>query len=219
MKKVLAAGFVLGVLASAHGAAAADLSVAPLYNAPPAQVTPVYNWTGFYLGANGGGGWGHSHWNTATTEIGLAGGQAAAPSATTGNRQRGVRRRGRYRLVSALTGSRTIDRLPWRLQHQRQLAFHSAADASAMSFDRVMPYATGGLAVGDIRAVAPGFAGGMSTNAGWTLGGGVEVALPGNWTHQSGISARRSWQLQLRPAAAPGRPTTSRCRRTCFAPA
>ena len=50
------------------------------------------------------------------------------------------------------------------------------------SFDRVMPYATGGLAVGDIRAATPGFAGGTSTNAGWTLGGGVEVALPGNWS-------------------------------------
>ena len=50
------------------------------------------------------------------------------------------------------------------------------------SFDRVMPYVTGGLAVGDIRAATPGLAGGTSTNAGWTLGGGVEVALPGNWT-------------------------------------
>ena len=50
------------------------------------------------------------------------------------------------------------------------------------SFDRVMPYVTGGLAVGDIRAATPGLAGGSATNAGWTLGGGLEVALPGNWT-------------------------------------
>ena len=50
------------------------------------------------------------------------------------------------------------------------------------SFDRVMPYVTGGLAVGDIRAATPGLAGGTSTNAGWTLGGGIEFALPGNWT-------------------------------------
>jgi outer membrane immunogenic protein len=34
----------------------------------------------------------------------------------------------------------------------------------------------------NFRAAAPGFTGGTSTNAGWTLGGGVEVALPGNWS-------------------------------------
>ena len=25
---------------------------------------PVYNWTGFYIGANGGGGFGYSKWDT-----------------------------------------------------------------------------------------------------------------------------------------------------------
>ncbi len=50
------------------------------------------------------------------------------------------------------------------------------------AFDGIMPYVTGGLAVGDIRASAPGFPGGSSTNAGWTVGGGLEFALPGNWT-------------------------------------
>ena len=42
---------------SATGALAADLSVAPLYKAPPAPA-PGYNWSGFYAGVNGGGGWG-----------------------------------------------------------------------------------------------------------------------------------------------------------------
>jgi outer membrane immunogenic protein len=45
-----------------------------------------------------------------------------------------------------------------------------------------LPYVTGGLAVGDIRAASPGFAGANTTNAGWTVGGGLEVALPGNWS-------------------------------------
>jgi outer membrane immunogenic protein len=45
-----------------------------------------------------------------------------------------------------------------------------------------MPYVTGGLAVGDIRASVPGLPGSTNTNAGWTVGGGVEVALPGNWS-------------------------------------
>jgi outer membrane immunogenic protein len=50
------------------------------------------------------------------------------------------------------------------------------------AFDRFMPFVAGGLAVGDIRATAPGFAGATQTNAGWTVGGGLEFALSNNWT-------------------------------------
>ena len=39
-------------------AAAADLPAAPAYKAP-APVAAVYNWTGFYVGGNGGYGWGN----------------------------------------------------------------------------------------------------------------------------------------------------------------
>ena len=50
------------------------------------------------------------------------------------------------------------------------------------AFGGILPYVTGGLAVGDIRANMPGFAVASTTNAGWTVGAGLEVALPGNWT-------------------------------------
>jgi opacity protein-like surface antigen len=50
------------------------------------------------------------------------------------------------------------------------------------AFGGILPYVTGGLAVGDIRAATPGFAGASDTNAGWTAGGGIEFALPGNWS-------------------------------------
>jgi outer membrane immunogenic protein len=48
--------------------------------------------------------------------------------------------------------------------------------------DRWLPYVTGGLAVGDIKATVPGLNGIDKTNAGWTAGGGLEFALSGNWT-------------------------------------
>jgi outer membrane immunogenic protein len=48
--------------------------------------------------------------------------------------------------------------------------------------DRFMPYVTGGAAFGDIRASTPGFSQASANNAGWTLGGGLEAALVGNWT-------------------------------------
>jgi outer membrane immunogenic protein len=44
-------------VASAATVLAADLP-RPVYRAPPPPPSP-YNWTGFYLGANVGGGWGH----------------------------------------------------------------------------------------------------------------------------------------------------------------
>jgi len=54
IKKIVAGCFAVGALLTVQCAAAADLSVAPLYKAPPAQLTQAYNWTGFYIGANGG---------------------------------------------------------------------------------------------------------------------------------------------------------------------
>ena len=47
---------------------------------------------------------------------------------------------------------------------------------------RFMPFVTGGAAFGDIRASTPGLGGGNTTNAGWTVGAGIEFALVGNWT-------------------------------------
>lgn len=43
-----------------------------------------------------------------------------------------------------------------------------------------MPYFTGGLAVGDVKASQAGFAGERETKAGWTVGGGVEAAVAAN---------------------------------------
>src|SRR6266513_2755087 len=64
MNRFVGAFFLAAALVAAQRAAAADLSVAP-----------VYNWTGFYIGANGGGGWGRSWWQSQSTAINLSGAQ------------------------------------------------------------------------------------------------------------------------------------------------
>ncbi len=181
MKKVLATAFSFGVLVTAQCAVAADLSLAPLYKAPPPEVTQAYNWTGFYFGANGGGGWGHSYWSNNATGIGLSGGQVGG---TVGyNRQLGSVVFGVEGDIdwSGLNGTNTTVGCPGGCSTSDSW-LSTVRGRIGYSFDRVMPYVTGGLAVGDIRAATPGLAGGTSTNAGWTLGGGIEVALPGNWT-------------------------------------
>ena len=57
MKKVLLS--TVALIAFAAPAAAADLAARPYTKAPPAPIAVVYDWSGFYIGANGG--WGSSH--------------------------------------------------------------------------------------------------------------------------------------------------------------
>jgi len=58
MKKLLLSAIALVSLTGS--AVAADMAVKA---APPPPVIPIYNWTGFYIGANGGWGTSHSCWN------------------------------------------------------------------------------------------------------------------------------------------------------------
>jgi outer membrane immunogenic protein len=181
MKKVVAASFALGALVAARGAVAADLSLAPLYKAPPAEVAQAYDWTGFYFGVNGGGGWGHSFWGANGTGLGLSGGQVGGTvgyNKQLGNVVFGVEGDLDW---SSFEGSRTTAGCPGGCGTSDSW-LSTARGRVGYAFGRFMPYVTGGLAVGDIRAAAPGIGSGSSTNAGWTLGGGLEVALPGNWT-------------------------------------
>ena len=56
MKKILLATVALVALGATMPALAADLGArAPYYSKAPAYVAPIYNWTGFYIGAHLGG--------------------------------------------------------------------------------------------------------------------------------------------------------------------
>src|ERR1700740_1735926 len=61
MKKALLVGVSLAVLGSAP-AFAADLAARHVYTKAPV-VAPIYNWAGFYVGFNAGGGWSHNCWD------------------------------------------------------------------------------------------------------------------------------------------------------------
>src|SRR6478752_4637135 len=64
MKKFLLGTVGLLALGMAAPASAADLAARPYTKAPPPMVAPIYDWTGFYIGANGGWGSSHSCWDT-----------------------------------------------------------------------------------------------------------------------------------------------------------
>ncbi|MFL6819658.1 MAG: outer membrane protein [Bradyrhizobium sp.] len=68
MKKFLLAA--AGALTMISSASAADLAARPYTKAPPPMVAALYDWSGFYLGINGGGAWSHKCWDIAPVVLG-----------------------------------------------------------------------------------------------------------------------------------------------------
>jgi len=177
MKRVFLASVLLMALTGA--AAAADLppAPAPYYKAPYAP--PYYNWTGFYLGVNGGGGFGRSSWDS-TGGFDLTG---ALAGGTIGyNYQYGRAVIGAEGDIdwSGMKGSTTAGCAAGCQTSDSWLS--TVRGRLGYAADRFLPYVTGGAAFGNIQASTPGFAGSSTTNLGWTVGAGIEFALAGNWT-------------------------------------
>ena len=59
MRKLVFAGVTLAALGVVQPAKSADLPAEPAYKTAP-LIVPVYDWTGFYVGVNGGYSWGNS---------------------------------------------------------------------------------------------------------------------------------------------------------------
>ncbi len=163
-------------------ASAADLARrAPppvVTKAPPPPAYAPYNWTGAYIGVNGGYGFGRSKWSSLPANFdvkgGLAGGQLGY-NWQFGQFVYGVEADGDW------TDLRGTD-CGGASCRTRNDFLSTVRGRAGIAIDRLMPYVTGGLAVGNIRATVPGFAGIDQTNAGWTAGGGLEYALSNNWT-------------------------------------
>jgi outer membrane immunogenic protein len=183
MKYLLRAGIALGALAGIIGSAtAADLPrQQPMYKAP-AYVAPVFNWTGAYIGINGGGGWGTSNYKGAGQSFDVSGGLVGA---TVGyNWQFGT---------WVIGGEADIDWSNISGSTNSGLCFGAACETKneflstirgrvGYSFERFMPYITGGIAIGNVKASSPGFSTVDNTNVGWTVGTGVEFAFAPQWT-------------------------------------
>jgi outer membrane immunogenic protein len=65
MKTLLLGAVGLVVLGSAAPALAADLAAPPYTKAPGPTMAAIYDWSGFYIGANGGWGSSRNCWNSA----------------------------------------------------------------------------------------------------------------------------------------------------------
>ena len=181
MRKFLLASAAFA-LAFAAAANAADLQRAPPPVMPtkgPPFVSPVLDWTGFYVGVNGGGGWGHS-WSDLTggfhTSGGVVGGTAGY-NAQFGSWVLGLEGDLDW---SDVGGTSNAAGCPGCGVQNDWLG--TARGRVGYAFGNFLPYVTGGLAVGDVNATAPGFTGQTNTQVGWAAGAGAEYALSRNWS-------------------------------------
>jgi outer membrane immunogenic protein len=172
-------------VAAAGTASAADLArkaPPPVTKAPPPPAYLPYNWTGFYVGVNGGYGFGRSKWSGLPSGFDVKGGMFGGQLGYNWQFGQFV-----YGLEgdadwTDLRGAARIAACGMMMCQTKNDYLSTARGRIGFAADRWLPYATAGLAVGNIHATAPGFAGIDKTNAGWTAGGGFEFALVGNWT-------------------------------------
>ena len=179
MKRLCVA--LTGLIALTGAAAAADLSrpPPPPYYPKAPMMAPAYNWSGFYIGVEGGGAFGSSSWDS-TSRHDISGGLFGG---TVGYNWQfnqfvaGVE--GDFgwadingtNTTNCVAGCKTSDE--WLGTARGRLGYAA---------DRFLPYITGGAAFGDIKAQAPGLASASQDKTGWTLGAGLEAALVDHWT-------------------------------------
>ena len=151
---------------------------APYYKAP-AYLPPVYNWTGFYIGANGGGGFGYSKWDIDQLVQSDRWARRRHARLQLPDRPCRARRRRRHRL-GGMKGS-TTGGCPAGCTDQRYLAFDRARTARLRGrplhavhhrWRRFRQYPS--LDARPCRR--------STTNAGWTVGAGLEFAVAPHWT-------------------------------------
>jgi outer membrane immunogenic protein len=195
MKRLLLAS--AAAIALSAPALAADLGARMPVKAP--AYVAAYNWTGFYLGVNLGGGWGtfdetvtSPFGSVATSErmSGVIGGGQVGYNWQTGNLLFGLEadlqgsgEQGSITGTGGIITVTTTDRLRW---------FGTGRGRVGYAADRWLFYVTGGGAwqntSRDVTVTVAGIGGGTATASdsgtrfGWTLGGGVETALWANWT-------------------------------------
>jgi outer membrane immunogenic protein len=160
---------------------AADLSRRPMPAKAPAYVQ-AYNWTGAYVGINGGAGWGRSNtsipfptggFNTSGGVVGGTIGYNWQMGQTVFGLEGDIDWTNIRGNAACGVGINCETRNDWLGTARGRLGY---------AFDRFLPFVTGGAAFGDIKNTITANGSTTANKAGWTVGGGLEAALTGPWT-------------------------------------
>jgi outer membrane immunogenic protein len=200
MKRILWAGAF--ALAIGGQALAADLPPPPPAPRAPATyvpvAAPVYNWSGIYIGVNGGYGFGTSNWSQPAfgstgnfnTNGWLGGGTVGANYQFWGGAVLGVEGDWDWTNLNG-TSTAAVCTGPVVPGGPAATGCKTASDwlgtvrgRAGWAFDRVLLYGTGGVAFAPVQATAVGTGLGTDSNTevGWTAGAGLEFAFAPNWT-------------------------------------
>jgi outer membrane immunogenic protein len=194
-EKSIAAAAVAMLTATGH-VVAADLPTP----SPPPPLPAIYNWTGVYVGLNGGWGDGISNWtNNLSSTIGVTGetggfsvsgylaGGTVGVNYQIGSWVYGIEGDFDWTHLTGNSGS-TCGALFDALQTNQGCETESEWLATVRgrvgyAFDNVLLYGTAGAAVARIRTgLIPPSTFDSSTEAGWAVGAGLEVGFAPNWT-------------------------------------
>lgn len=190
---------VVALSALAGSAAAADLGVRPSVAYRPPPPPPVFSWTGCYVGANVGGGWASNSSNDVAGAVtGVVGADLGSHTAggVIGGGQVGCDYQSGVWVVgvqgmfdgSGMQGSNTDPSGLFSLNSQTRWFATTTARVGYVPAPTVLVYAKGGGAWVRDDYNLTGFTTGTAlANAsanpsGWTVGGGLEWVVAGNWT-------------------------------------
>ncbi|WP_024516740.1 outer membrane beta-barrel protein [Bradyrhizobium sp. Tv2a-2] len=190
MKKILLAAVALASIAAAAPALAADLGGSPsYYQKGPMYPSPIYNWTGFYIGGHVGGAFssdnnfsGLSTGNNSNGRF-MGGVQAGYDYQFSPNFVAGVE--GQYSWLSGNVGAVFPGGLAYT-NNQRGLG--SITGRVGYTWGPGLLYAKGGYAFSDnnetvtLGGVPVAFATNGDHSNGWTVGVGVEYMFAPNWS-------------------------------------
>jgi outer membrane immunogenic protein len=195
MKKVLLVSASLIALGAAVPAMAADLAARPYTKAPP-MIASIYDWSGFYVGANGGWGSSRNCWDFVTpagafvaaegchdATGGVAGGQIGYRWQA-GTWVFGLEAQGDW---ADLKGSNASLAFPGFTNQSKVNAFGLFTGQIGYAFNNVLFYVKGGAAVtsnkyNSYTGGALAASTGDDTRWGGTVGAGLEYGFAPNWS-------------------------------------
>lgn len=189
--RVLAASAMIATLSTA--ALAADYFPSAT-GVPPVVPTPT--WSGLYIGAEGGWGWGSAEQTDVTPwSSGTFHPSGALVGGTIGynwqfdNVVFGLEGDGAFTWIKGSTFGDYPANAPCYLPNcsANLQALGTGRGRLGIAFNQFLPYITGGVAAGSLKG-QEGFLGGIqggggtATVVGWTVGGGVEGQITPNWS-------------------------------------